>query len=286
MQGIRKKVPFIPAVFSIALLYMKRSEIIYRLVYPFITAIAVCLFIILTLTWPGHSDPVRRELEDLDPSFRESVLRGWRYFQTSFAADGVACVHCHRDHSDLITWPGSYPKVQIFDGTPYGVKTLRTVIIEALARHTDLGPVECSDMAEDLQAYIAWWGDGQPLTPGISKRSIPPDEDLEELMMAVRRGMLLFNREKPVSCVRCHTIGKEDDGYRSSLKGTFTGFPRSGDEGERALSFDLYLLDHYRRNGIVMSPKSITDIASYLAHLSREEHLKPGSLNGVEEVAR
>ncbi len=226
----------------------------------------------------------RRELGTLDPFFLQSVLRGWRYFHTSFAEDGAACVHCHRDHSDLASWAVTYPKVQVFDQTPYRVKTLRTVIIEAMVRHTDLGPVECGEMAEDLQAYIAWWGDGQHLAPGTSSKSTPPGEDLVEFEKAVNRGRSLFVREKPVSCSYCHTAEEPDDEYRTPLKGVFPGFPRSGGEGERAISFDLYLLDHYRRHGVVMSPRSITDIAAYLAHLSRGEPLRPGGGQAGEET--
>ena len=232
---------------------------------------------------PASAESERRDLDNLDPFFKQSVLRGWRYFHTSFADDGVACVHCHRDHSDIASWAVTYPKVQIFDQAPYRVKTLRTVIIEAMVRHTDLGPVECGEMAEDLQAYITWWADGQALTPGISSKGATPEEDLAEFEKAVNRGRSLFIREKPVSCAYCHTVEEHDDDYRRPLKDVFPRFPLSGGEGERAVSFDLYLLDHYKRHGVVMSPRSITDIAAYLAHLSSGRPLKPGDgLTGEE----
>ncbi len=238
---------------------------------------ALCLLVLITLPSLGGAQEGRRELQTLDPSFQKSVLRGWRYFNTSFADDGVACVHCHRDHSDIVSWAGSYPKVQIFDQTPYRVKTLRMVIIEAMDRHTDLGPIECGEMAEDIQAYIAWWGDGQPLAPGISAKGMPPEEDLAEFGEAVNRGRSLFNREKPVSCVYCHTADEPDDDYRRPLRDVFLGFPRSVGAGERAVSLDLYVLAHYRRQGVVMSAKHITDIAAYLADLSRGKFQKPGA---------
>ena len=245
---------------------------------------ALCLLVFITFPSLTGAQDNRRELETLDPPFQKSVLRGWRYFNTSFADDGVACVHCHRDHSDLVSWAGSYPKVQIFDQTPYRVKTLRMVIVEAMDRHTDLGPIECGEMAEDLQAYIAWWGDGQPLVPGISVKGIPPEEDLDELRESINRGRSLFNREKPVSCVYCHTTGEHDDSYRRPIREVTLGFPRSVGAGERAVSLDLYLLAHYRRQGVVMSARSITDIASYLADMSRGKLLRPGELQSDGEA--
>ena len=265
---------------------MKKSEAFFRLTSHFFLTTAVCFFAIFALSGPGRSDSVRRELNTLDSSFQKSVLRGWRYFNTSFADDGVACVHCHRDHSDIVFWAGSYPKVQIFDQTPYRVKTLRMVIIEAMDRHTDLGPIECGEMAEDLQAYIAWWGDGEPLAPGISIKGTTPEEDLTEFGEAVSRGRSLFNREKPISCVYCHTAEEPDDDYRRPLRDVFLGFPRSGGEGERAVSLDAYLLAHYRKQGVVMSTKHITDITVYLADLSRGKLQRPGIQQPGEEASR
>jgi hypothetical protein len=245
---------------------------------------ALCFLVLITVPIPAKAQDDRRELETLDPSFQESVLRGWRYFHTSFADDGVACVHCHRDHADIVSWAGSYPKVQIFDQTPYRVKTLRMVLIEAMTRHTDLGSIERGEMAEDLQAYIAWWGDGQPLRPGKSTKGTPPEEDLDEFDNAVSRGRALFDREKPISCNYCHTVEVTKDRYRKPLKDVLLGFPRSGSTGERAVSLDMYLLAHYRRQGVVMNTRSITDIAAYLANLSRGEHQRPGARPTGEET--
>ena len=240
---------------------------------------ALCLLVLITIPDLTVAQDGRRELETLEPSFQKSVLRGWRYFHISFADDGVACVHCHRDHSDIIPWAGSYPKVQIFDGTPYRVKTLRMVIIEAMVTHTDLGPTERGAMAEDLQSYIAWWGDGQPLTPGHSAKGMPPEEDLTELGEAVSRGRSLFNREKPISCAYCHTAEEPDDDYRRPLKDVLLGFPRSGSTGERAISMDTYLLAHYRSYGVVMGRKDLPDITAFLAFLSRGKALQPGTVS-------
>jgi mono/diheme cytochrome c family protein len=255
---------------------MKRLETIYGFTPHFLSVFALCLLAVLALAGPGRTDSVRRELENLDPPFRESVLRGWRYFHTSFADDGVACVHCHRDHSDIVSWAGSYPKVQIFDQSPYEVKTIRTVITEAMARHTDLGPIESREMAQDIEAYIAWWGDGQPLTPGVSRENRSPEEDLAKLREAISRGRSLFNRERPMSCAYCHTVEASKDNYRRQLVDIYLGFPRAGSTGGRAVSVDTYLLGHYRRQGVVMSKKSITDIAAYLADLSRGKPQRPG----------
>ena len=240
---------------------------------------ALCLLVLIAVPGLAVAEDGRRGLETLEPSFQKSVLRGWRYFHISFADDGVACVHCHPDHSDIIPWAGGYPKVQIFDGTPYRVKTLRMVIIEAMEKHTDLGPTERGDMAEDLQSYIAWWGDGLPLSPGTSAKGEPPEEDLAELGKAVNRGRSLFNREKPISCAYCHTAEDQNDNYRKPLKDVLLLFPRSGSTGGRTLSLDTYLLAHYRSQGVVMSRKDIPDITAFLAFLSQGKALRPGTVS-------
>ncbi len=263
---------------------MTRSCHRYGPIFRLLLIAALCSFVVITTFTLAGAQDFRRELETLDPTFQESVLRGWRYFNASFADDGVACVHCHRDHSDLVSWAGSYPKVQIFDQTPYRVKTLRMVILEAMDRHTDLGPIECGEMAEDLQAYIAWWGDGQPLAPGHSADSVPPEEDLAALEEAVSRGRTLFHREKPTSCALCHTTEGPDDGYRKPLASVSLGFPRAGSTGERAVSLDSHLLAHYKRQGVIMSARSITDIAAYLAELSRGEIMRPGAPQTGAEI--
>jgi len=263
---------------------MNWSGVHFKLTLYILLATALSFLTILIAPGIGRSENIRRELGALDPSFRESVLRGWRYFQTSFADDSVACVNCHRDHSDLVSWSGSYPKVQIFDQSPYQVKTLRMVIKEAMARHTDLGPIESGEMAQDIEAYIAWWGDGQPLSPGLSHERMPPEEDLTELGKAVNRGRALFNREKPVSCSYCHTVEESEVSYRKPLLDILLGFPHAGSTGERAVSVDTYLLNHYKRQGVVMSARSITDIAAYLAELSRGKLLKPGRDRDEEPI--
>jgi mono/diheme cytochrome c family protein len=264
---------------------MKRPRFHYKLITYILLTTAFCFIAALSTPGVGRTENTRRELIALDPPFRESVLRGWRYFHTSFADDGVACVNCHRDHSDLISWSGSYPKVQIFDQSPYQVKTIRMVIMEAMARHTDLGPIESGEMAQDLEAYIAWWGDGQLLTPGISNiKDMPPEEDLAELVKSISRGQSLFNREKPVSCAHCHTVEYSEMSHRKPLRDILLGFPHAGSTGERAVSVDTYLLDHYRRQGVVMSTRSITDIAAYLAELSRGKPQRPGAGRSVEAI--
>ena len=263
---------------------MKRPYVQIKLTSCVLLTTALCLIAVLSSPGIGRTENARRELGSLDPSFRESVLRGWRYFHTSLADDKVACVNCHRDHSDLISWSGSYPKVQIFDQSLYQVKTIRMVIMEAMARHTDLGPIESGEMAQDIEAYIAWWGDGQPLTPGISHKGLPPDEDLAELVKAVNRGRTLFNREKPISCVYCHSVEESEVSYRKPLRDILLGFPHAGSTGERAVSVDTYLLNHYRRHGVVMSTRSITDITAYLAELSRGKLQRPGARLSEEAI--
>ena len=238
----------------------------------------VASIFLLLAALPGivHSDNNRRDLEHLDPPFRESVLRGWNYFHNSYAEDGVACVHCHTEHSDIVPWAGAYPKVQIFDGTTYEVKTLHMVVTEALERHTDLSPMMAGRMVDDLISYIYWWGDGEPLTPGISEKTRPPEEDLEQLTSAANRGRNLFQQGEPNSCSHCHTIGKGKDLSRITLNDVFLGFPKPGPGGKQMMSLHTYLSVHIKQQGVTMNAEVIPDIAAYLADLSRGQILRPG----------
>src|SRR5512139_916368 len=169
----------------------------------------VLLSLTLLLPAVSHSGEVltqpsqQRPLDELDHHYRQSVLRGWRSFQTSFARDGVACVNCHTDHRDMRTWLGAYPKVEVFDGTPYEVKGLRQVVLEALEKHTDLLPGERLSLVEDLVAFISWWGDGEAVSPGHSRILPPATEDLTLLQSSVVRGSRLFHRQGPGSCAEC-----------------------------------------------------------------------------------
>ena len=55
-----------------------------------------------------------------------------------------------------------------------------------------VGPAILEAGVEDLVAYVAWRGDGQPIHPGHSRDSVPAAEDLAELTSATERGRRLF----------------------------------------------------------------------------------------------
>ena len=153
----------------------------------------------------GGPNTGQHVLNQLEPHYRASVLRGWRNFQTSYARDKMACVNCHRSYEDMASWAGAYPKVQVFDGTPYAVKSLSDVVFEVLDRHTDLSESSCMKMVDDLVAFISWWADGQPIAPGLSGHGLPASQDSAKLEEAVSRGRTLFKRRNPPSCTRCHS---------------------------------------------------------------------------------
>jgi hypothetical protein len=248
-----------------------------------ITLVIIPAFLSQAAAVPAFSDGMRRELNELTPDYRESVLRGWRYFQTSYAKDEVACVHCHRDHEDMVPWARAYPKVQVFDGTPYKVKTLKMIVLEALEKHSDLGTNTRYSLADDLVAYIGWWGDGQFIHPGISEQLAPPAEDLIELQRAVARGRSLFNRRDPISCSRCHIADRintatDKDRSRSFLAvdASFSTFPRSGTSEEGTVSLHTFLLNHSLNMDVKMDADALPDLAAFLAHLSRGRILRPG----------
>ena len=131
-------------------------------------------------------------------------------------------------------------------------------------------------MAEELAAYISWWGDGQPIIPGIAEAIPPPTEDLIELQNAVARGRKLFNRDKPLSCTYCHTTGGERSSYLEDLSQCYSRFPKITDDGKGVVSLHAYLADHRKRMGVFMGSDDIPDLAAYLADLSRGLKLSPG----------
>lgn len=221
-----------------------------------------------------------RSLFDLEPHYRASVLRGWRSFQTSFARDGLACVHCHLHHETMRLWARAYPKVEVFDGTPYQVKGLRQVLFEALEKHTDLLPHQRLALVEDLVSYIAWWGDGQPIDPGHSRALPPAAEDLAELRSSVERGHRLFHEDTLGPCVRCHDIGEKGSAQTkiSVIKATTT-FPHYVHPPGRIMSMEAFLSWHIvtqSKKGYAPESNVVTDLAAYLASLAKGKRLHPG----------
>jgi len=248
----------------------------------------ILLFVALLLTpsfsygerSDGNID--RRELMELEAHYRESVMRGWRDFQTSYADDGMACANCHLSHEQMTGWTGSYPKVQMFDGTPYRVTSLRGTVLEALTRHTDLSATDRENKADDMVAYISWWGDGQRITPGISRTQAPAPDDLLELEDSVKRGRALFMRKSPPSCSQCHSPAADSstDG-KLNLYDTATRFPKYDLDSRRVLSMGSFLSKHHKTKNLFMDSPEITDIQAYLADLASGKILQPGG--GVNE---
>jgi hypothetical protein len=226
----------------------------------------------------GGTDPT--PLMNLESHYRASVLRGWQTFQTSFAADGVACVNCHPRLESLRHWPGAYPKVEVFDGTPYRVKSLQQVVMEALERHTDLTLAGRVDQVEDLVAFLAWWGDGQVVTPGRSSTLPPATADLALLRAAAIRGEQFAQNRGAESCGSCHSLAPEetDKPYRS-LRLSATHFPRYIPSDGQVMSLETFLAGHVRQpGGGDWSPDSDTviDLSAYLARLAAGSTYRPG----------
>ena len=252
------------------------------------TAAAVAVFLVSSAaSGPERgSAPARRELTELDPPFRESVLRGWRSFQTSFARDGVACVHCHENHERMRLWACAYPKVEVFDGTPYEVKTLRLVVLEALAGHTDLQAGARADLADDLTAFIAWWGDGQHLKPAFSRETPPASMDLELLEAAVNRGRALFFAEGDhggAVCSGCHSPEAPAPAPgKSSLDQVARRFPAYDASTGRPMTLAIFLRRHAAARGGRITDGQATDAAAYLTSLAAGKTFRPGGALLVE----
>ncbi len=224
------------------------------------------------------SFPAQRSLNQLESNYRQSVINGWRMFQTSFAEDSMACVNCHLNHGQMTGWAGGYPKVEVFDGTPYSVKTLHQVVLEALATHTDLPKRGREAMAEDLAAYISWWGDGQPVRPGISRDIPPATMDLEELKSLVNEGLQIFKRPEGTGCIGCHEINKDPLKKSGiSLGRSFATFPKYDVNAQRVVTLDTFLTTHVAEHASIKDREQITALAAYLADLAKGENLRPGT---------
>lgn len=222
----------------------------------------------------GPETRAPRPLSDLEPHFRRAVLRGWRIFQTSHARDGVACVHCHPDHDQIRRWAGAYPKVEVFDGTPYRVKSLAEVAGEAWSKHADQ---PSNHRIDDLTAYIAWWGDGRRISPGLSRRLPPPDRDLSLLEAAAADGRRHFQRNH---CSRCHR--SKDPVRKPALKALDTaaaGFPRFVPRADRVLDLESYLRFHLTEReaeDVSRSDRFVVELSAYLHSLAAGSRYHPG----------
>ncbi|MDW7774468.1 MAG: hypothetical protein SCH71_16410 [Desulfobulbaceae bacterium] len=235
----------------------------------------VFLALAVLLTFGAHIVPAggRRPLPTLEAHYRASVLRGWRLFQTSFARDGVACVHCHLDHESMGPWAPAYPKVEVFDGTPYEVKTLDQVVTEALSKHTDLHLRPDRAMIGDLVSYISWWGDGLEIRPGHSRSLPPPSSDLEALAQAVERGRRYFESGGQPSCSGCHPV---EHPQKESLG--LTRFPRYFPQRDQVLSLARFLTLHLtEKEQTEPSARLVTDLAAYLSGRAAGQVYLPGS---------
>lgn len=220
---------------------------------------------------PAGAGPIALEL--LEPRYRESVFEGWRSFQTSFASDGVACIHCHPRHAEMEDWAPSYPKAAVFDGTPYRVKGLAEVVGEALAIHTDLPPNRRDLLVGDLVSFIAWWGSGTAIK-ATPPRSTPAG-DMALLHAAEQRGRELF--ETALECTHCHAIRKESR-KGSPLASAAARFPRHVTEAGMVLPLTGFLRWHLKTHGISLRDEvALTDLAAFLTRLSEGEIYWPGT---------
>lgn len=243
---------------------------------------------LLILGWPGRylaatvagAEADATPLTNLEPHYRASVLRGWQTFQTSFAADGVACVNCHPRLESLRHWSGAYPKVAVFDGSPYRVKSLRQVVMEALERHTDLTLAGRVDQVDDLVVFLTWWGDGQVMTPGRSSTLPPATADLALLRAAAIRGEQLVQNRGAESCGSCHSLAPEEtDMPHHPLQLAATHFPRYIPSAGQVMSLETFLAGHVRqtsRNYVSPDSETVIDLSAYLASLAAGSTYRPG----------
>ncbi len=179
----------------------------------------------------------------------------------------------------MAPWAGAYPKVEVFDGTPYQVKSLGQVVLEALGKHTDLPLNKRLLLVDDLVAYIAWWGDGTKVTPGRSRPAPPPPQDLALLKSVVAKGRELFHQKNFGPCASCHYPGNEDStGERIPLGAAAATFPAYVEAAYQVMSLEEFLSWHLAQDLKYYTPDSreITALAAYLADLAQGQRLKVG----------
>jgi len=218
-----------------------------------------------------------RELPDLEPNYRTSVLKGWKDFHTSFAKDGLACIDCHLSHQDMASWGPSYPQAHVFDGTEHAVKTLDQVVAEALARHTDLPGEARKSKIDDLVSFISWWGDGHMISPGHASSLPLPSQDLEMLETAVSRGWRVFNS----ACRSCHSPGSSAGmAVKRSFRLAAAFYPRYLASFGKVLSLEAFLKNHLREVSIEANSEELVELAAYLRSLSAGNAYRPGLLKG------
>lgn len=224
----------------------------------------------------------QRIITNFEQHYQASVIKGWQAFQTSYARDGLACVHCHLNHDNIKRWARAYPKVEVFDGTPYQVKGLRQVVREALKKHTDLTIDQPMALVENLVAYISWWGDGQRIKPGYSRIYLPAAEDLAELRLSVRRGNILFQQGFFGPCSHCHdTDGSSSKSEKIPIINSVATFPKYIKTVGWVMCLESFLSWHLQvEMKKELHPESmyITDLIAYLTHLAAGKKLHPGGL--------
>ncbi len=189
-------------------------------------------------------------LEDLEPHLAEAVLRGERLMEDpSLGTKGLSCVSCHPNPDLNREWVSEFPRRWSTTRRP-------TPRIITLAQHNagavvDImgGKAFSPDDPEmvDLEAYIAWLGQGTPIwaeeTPGR-----------RQLAEKVREGEVTFQS----GCGRCH---QTDD-----MRGIAARFPRYVDGSGRVLNLEGFLGHHA---GISPGSENSTALVTYLTSLSR-----------------
>ncbi|MBI2370603.1 MAG: hypothetical protein HYV08_10305 [Deltaproteobacteria bacterium] len=225
--------------------------------YPAITAV------------PGEPG---RPLAALPVTLRTAVERGRDlWVQETWGRTGLACAVCHPDASMVRGWASGYPAAWLSDGDrDFRVKTLAEVIAGAVQGHLGLALSPDHEAVRDLEAFLAWQGDGARLRPGVSGINRPAEGWLAELQGSVERGRSRF----VAACGRCHGPGV--------LAGAAAGFPAVV-TGAGVLGLDAFIARHARAElAASWSRPELADLTAYVVSLSKGWPLRAGRLVRLE----
>lgn len=215
----------------------------------------------------AEQEQAPRPLVAIEPRLQALIRTGQDLWQRPpMTENTVACGTCHADGAEIRGWAGSFPKVKPMPPPFTRVMTLHQVVSEALARHYRISPGQANRrLARAIAAYLAWRGEGRPVTPGVASGQPRFPARLAALEASVARGQ----QEVGQACGGCHTD-------LAGLAAVAATFPRVPPGGAEAVSLEEYLEGHA---AIAWDSPQAADVAAFLASRAAGRLVQPGALS-------
>lgn len=210
----------------------------------------------------GERSP--RALSRIETRLRALIEDGealWR--QPPVADNTISCATCHFDGVAFRAWAASFPKVKPMPPPFTRVMTLQQAVGESVATHYRIPPgSQNQEVSRAITAYLAWVGEGRPITPGVAAgQPIFPDR-LAALRTNVSRGETHVER----ACAECHA----EPGWFAEAAVTFPRVPRAG---ATVMTLEEYLQGH---SGPPWDSAEAADVTAFVAARARGRILQPG----------